>query len=113
MKDKPIKQPWPRSAKITVWVLSLILVPALFYAVIVDPNPCRHQPVAYRSPYMTCRPLLVQFVYKLKDQRTKHPEDFPLRKQEMKNLSKRFWMRKILMSICNHLVTIESSNSLL
>ena len=77
MKDKPIKQPWPRSAKITVWVLSLILVPALFYAVIVDPNPCRHQPVAYRSPYMTCRPLLVQFVYKLKDQRTKHPEDFP------------------------------------
>lgn len=26
---------------------------------------------------MTCRPLLVQFVYKLKDQRTRHPEDFP------------------------------------
>ncbi len=25
---------------------------------------------------MTCRPLLVQFVYKLKDQRIKHPEDF-------------------------------------
>lgn len=73
---KETKQPWPRSAKITVWVLSLILVPALFYAVIVDPNHCRHQPVVCRSPYMTCRPLLVQFVYKLKDQRIKHPEDF-------------------------------------
>lgn len=25
MKDKPIKQPWPRSAKITVWVLGIII----------------------------------------------------------------------------------------
>ena len=39
MKDKPIKQPWPRSAKITVWVLSLLLVPTLFYAIAVEPNP--------------------------------------------------------------------------
>lgn len=25
MKDKPVKQPWPRSAKITVWVLGIII----------------------------------------------------------------------------------------
>ena len=25
MKDKPIKQQWPRSAKITVWVLGILL----------------------------------------------------------------------------------------
>lgn len=25
MKDKSIKQPWPRSAKITVWVLGVVL----------------------------------------------------------------------------------------
>ena len=25
MKDKPIKQPWPRRAKITVWVLGIII----------------------------------------------------------------------------------------
>lgn len=28
MKDKPIKQQWPRSAKITVWALAVLL--ALF-----------------------------------------------------------------------------------
>lgn len=26
MKDKSIKQPWPRSAKITVWVLGVALL---------------------------------------------------------------------------------------
>lgn len=26
MKDKSIKQPWPRSAKITVWVLGILLL---------------------------------------------------------------------------------------
>lgn len=26
MKDKPIKQPWPRSAKITAWVLGIITI---------------------------------------------------------------------------------------
>ncbi|MCO8185386.1 hypothetical protein NKE62_00430 [Akkermansia sp. Marseille-P9185] len=26
MKDKPIKQPWPRSARITVWVLLALLL---------------------------------------------------------------------------------------
>ena len=25
MKDKSIKQPWPRSARVTVWALSVIL----------------------------------------------------------------------------------------
>lgn len=25
MKDKPIRQPWPRSARITVWVLGIII----------------------------------------------------------------------------------------
>ena len=29
MKDKSIKQPWPRSAKITVWVLGVLLVASL------------------------------------------------------------------------------------
>ena len=76
MKDKLIKQPWPRSAKITVWVLSLILVPALFYAVIVDPNPCRHQPVVLGSPRISSLPVVKLLAYKLKDQRNKHPEDF-------------------------------------
>lgn len=32
MKDKPIKQPWPRSAKVTVWVLSILLSAAVVYA---------------------------------------------------------------------------------
>jgi len=28
----PVKQPWPRSAKITVWVLSILLSAAVVYA---------------------------------------------------------------------------------
>ncbi len=32
MKDKSIKQPWPRSAKITVWVLGILLSAAVAYA---------------------------------------------------------------------------------
>lgn len=31
MKDKSIKQPWPRSTKITVWVLSILLFLASVY----------------------------------------------------------------------------------
>lgn len=31
MKDKPIKQPWPRSAKIIVWVLGILLFIASAY----------------------------------------------------------------------------------
>lgn len=26
MEHKPIKQPWPRSAKVTVWALSILLL---------------------------------------------------------------------------------------
>lgn len=29
MKDKSIKQPWPRSAKVTVWVLGVVLALSL------------------------------------------------------------------------------------
>lgn len=44
MKDKSIKQPWPRSAKITVWVLGIILAAiTLLLACILIPDP----PVAY------------------------------------------------------------------
>lgn len=43
MKDKPIKQPWPRSARITVWVLSISLFLAIAYialdATTVKPGP--------------------------------------------------------------------------
>mgnify|MGYP000773623996 FL=1 len=31
MKDKPIKQPWPRSAKVTVWVLVVLLALSAVY----------------------------------------------------------------------------------
>lgn len=36
MKDKPIKQPWPRSAKITVWVLGILLLGSLVLIYIVQ-----------------------------------------------------------------------------
>lgn len=43
MKDKSIKQPWPRSAKITVWVLGILLFIASAYialdATTVKPGP--------------------------------------------------------------------------
>lgn len=32
MKDKPIKQPWPRSARVTVWVLLLLRPMCGFFA---------------------------------------------------------------------------------
>lgn len=31
MKDKSIKRPWPRSAKITVWVLGVLLALSAAY----------------------------------------------------------------------------------
>lgn len=44
MKDKSIKQPWPRSARITVWVMGIILAAiTLLLACILIPDP----PVAY------------------------------------------------------------------
>ena len=36
MKDKSIKQPWPRSAKITVWVLGVLLLGSLVLTYIVQ-----------------------------------------------------------------------------
>lgn len=36
MKDKSIKQPWPRSAKITVWVLSVLLLGSLVHTYIAQ-----------------------------------------------------------------------------
>lgn len=43
MKDKSIKQPWPRSAKVTVWVLVVLLAIVLPLAYILIPDP----PVVY------------------------------------------------------------------
>lgn len=58
MKDKPMKQPWPRSAKITVWVLSLLLVPTLFYAIAVEPNPCGcESEIIIDPPKQSCLPV--------------------------------------------------------
>lgn len=49
MKDKPIKQPWPRSAKITVWVLGILLFCAISYIVLdvyqLDPDVARSIPI--------------------------------------------------------------------
>lgn len=36
MKEKPIKQPWPRSAKITVWVLGILLLSSFVFTYIVQ-----------------------------------------------------------------------------
>ena len=46
MKDKPIKQPWPRSAKITVWVLGILLFLAGIYIAV---DICTFDPVALRE----------------------------------------------------------------
>jgi hypothetical protein len=35
-EDKSIKQPWPRSAKITVWVLGVLLLGSLVLTYIVQ-----------------------------------------------------------------------------
>lgn len=35
MKDKSIKQPWPRSARVTVWVLGFSLLSALILMYLV------------------------------------------------------------------------------
>ena len=44
MKDKSTKRPWPRSAKVTVWVLGIILAAiALLFLYILIPSP----PVVY------------------------------------------------------------------
>ena len=43
MKDKSIKQPWPRSAKVTVWVLVVLVAIVLPLAYILIPDP----PVVY------------------------------------------------------------------
>lgn len=84
MKDKSIKQPWPRSAKITVWVLSLILVPTLFYAIAVEPNPCGcGGTIMIDPPKPSCLPVVNTLVEQLREQKAKHPEDFtPTRTQD-------------------------------
>ena len=78
MKDKSTRQPWPRSAKETVWVLSLILAPTLFYAIVVEHDPCeRGCVIMIDPPKPSCFPVVKLLADNLKDQRTKHPEDFP------------------------------------
>lgn len=51
MKDKPIKQPWPRSAKITVWVLGVVVFLLGTYVVLDayyhDYNPACVPPIVY------------------------------------------------------------------
>lgn len=51
MKDKSIKQPWPRSAKITVWVLSISLFLAIAYILcdqsLYDPEGMRAMSIEY------------------------------------------------------------------
>ena len=49
MKDKSTKQPWPRSARITVWVLGILLLCATSYIVLdvcqLDPDVARPIPI--------------------------------------------------------------------
>lgn len=49
MKDKSIKQPWPRSAKITVWVLGILL---FIFATYVALDVLISRPVLYDDLYM-------------------------------------------------------------
>lgn len=82
MKDKSIKQPWPRSAKITVWVLGILLFIASAYVArdicIYDPDPVRVPDVIMIDPPKpSCFPVVKLLADTLKDQRTKHPKDFP------------------------------------
>lgn len=49
MKEKPIKQPWPRSAKITVWVLGILLFIASAY-IALDATTVRPGPYDDRLP---------------------------------------------------------------
>lgn len=78
MKDKSIRQPWPRSARITVWALSILLVPSMFYALVVEPSPCRcYSSIVFPPPKPSCLPVVESLADRLKDQRTRHPEDFP------------------------------------
>lgn len=89
MKDKPIKQPWLRSAKITVWVLSLLLVPTLFYAIAVEPNPCGcESEIIIDPPKPSCLPVADLLAGRLREQRIKHPEDFPAPKTENEDFLK-------------------------
>lgn len=45
---RPPKQPWPRSAKITVWVLSVLLFLAGIYIAV---DLCTYDPVAAQEMY--------------------------------------------------------------
>lgn len=79
-EDKPVKQPWPRSAKITVWVLGVVFSFVTFLAFAYVP-PCeecmRSVGCTWPIPSPSCVPVAAMLADNLKDQRTKHPEDFP------------------------------------
>ena len=83
MKDKPIKRPWPRSAKITVWVLGIVFsfVTFLAFAYVPPCEECMRRDAESRTtwpiPNPSCVPVAAMLADNLKDQRTKHPEDFP------------------------------------
>lgn len=78
MKDKPVKQPWPRSAKVTVWVLGVVLLCATSYIVLdvcqLDPDVARPIPIELplEEPKGEDTPIVMPDIEELK----KNPPDY-------------------------------------
>lgn len=77
MKDKSTKQPWPRSARITVWVMGILLFLASAYIVLdattVKPGPYDDQlPPALEEPKEEDIPIIMPDIEELK----KNPPDY-------------------------------------
>ena len=83
MKDNSINQPWPRSARVTVWVLGVVFsfVTFLAFAYVPPCEECMRRDAESRTTWPITPPswfpVASLLVEQLKEQRSKHPEDFP------------------------------------
>lgn len=84
------QQHWPLSAKITVWVLSVSVVFSfltfMVFAYVLPCEECMRKDAEMRctwpQPKPSCLPVTSLLAERLREQRVKHPDDFPAPKTE-------------------------------
>lgn len=86
MKES-IKQPWPRSAKITVWVLCVVFsfVTFLAFAYVPPCEECMRRDAESRTTWpipTDYESIANRLLERLRDQKVKHPEDFVVPSKE-------------------------------